>query len=138
MLMLSLLSAFAGIAHQAPLVHRGAAYDITYKPRVEVTTRTVGAAAGTRMSMQRCRWAARVQVERHVTRGGGDGLRTMLASDRTMRGSVPGACGEARDAIAAEQRVVAIEVERHVAAVAAQDRTRLLADLDAANAVASN
>lgn len=129
----------AGTAHQPVTVeHRGAAYQVSYQPQVIVSMKTVGIAAGTRMSSERCRWTAEVRVERHIRRSGGDAAHAkLLPATRTIRGSEPGSCVQARAAVD-EARIAAMDVvRRHVAQVAAHDHPTLLADIDAAHALAN-
>lgn len=129
----------AGGPHQTSIEHRGATYHITYQPQVQTRMKTVGMAAGTRMSTERCRWSADVKVERIVRRAGRqDGPVKILSGVRTIEGSLPGTCEQARDHILKAQSGRHDIVRRHVAAVAAQDRHALLADIDAAHALASS
>lgn len=135
----SALIAPQALAHDARLEHRGAAYQVSYQPQIDMKMRTIGIAAGTRMSNQRCRWTATVRVERTVRRTGATAsLDTVLPETHVIEGQRPGTCRQVGDA---PERLIASradELRDHVRAIAERDRAEALAKIDAAHALALN
>jgi hypothetical protein len=136
---LATLGAAATAPHEIAVDHRGTGYQVSYRPQVETRVKTVGAAAGTRMSQQRCRWAMVVQVERQVrSAGGAPDSGRLLPRSKELTGERPGSCIQNRGAIDADIAARADAVRAHVAEVARSDRPALLADIDAARSLALN
>lgn len=127
------------IAHEARVEHRGAAYQVTYQPQVTTRMRTVGVALGSRPGTQRCRWWAEVQVKRLVRRDGTSAAheRVLLAVHR-YEGSRHGSCGMAKREVEREQMARLDNMHARLADLAAADRVAVLADIDAAHALAAN
>lgn len=138
--LVTLLSAATpALSHEATLDHAGSAYQLSYEPRVETRTRTVGHSIGTRPSTERCLWAIDVQVERHIrASGGAQPLTRLLPETRSIKGEHQGSCRQGEKAIAAAQAARQDEIRAHLAAVASTDRPAVLAEIDAARSLALN
>lgn len=115
------------IEHRVTLTHNGAEVAATYRARVTLDARTIGAHTPNRPSRQMCAWTAAVAVERSF----GDAVPRVIASDRTLRGTRPGACETARPAIAEEVARRSPAVRERLMAAADADRRALVAELDA-------
>ncbi|MFW2830455.1 hypothetical protein [Sphingomonas sp. ID0503] len=131
-------TAVAAVPQEAVVQHRGVSYEVSYRPQVRTTYKTVGMSVGTRPSTERCRWTTEVAFERSIRRNGQTEAhdRTIPAS-RVIEGSHPGNCQQARHALGEEGPVKPAKVERLLAEVIAADRPTMLADIDAAHALAS-
>lgn len=140
--MIVLLSATAAAAMPAPhriaVEHRGAHYDIGYRPAATMTTRTVGMAAGSKPSGERCRWTTTVRVERSIRRAGdtGSAIATMLPAARTLGGQTPGDCRQVRARVTRASAAQVAKIETHLIETAQADRAAALAAIDAAFSLA--
>lgn len=122
----------AGDTHQVQVDHRGHRVDVTYRGAVDVQHRQVGGvSAPGRPATARCMWTATVAVEREAVSPRGHVATRTIARDAALSGSRAGWCGEQRAAIAAEVAARGAAVRDHLVAVAAEDRDRVVADLDA-------
>lgn len=120
----------ATAAASTTVEHRGARYDLDYRPHVRVAARTVGVATGARPSTQRCRWSMTVAVERSIRGAEGRPVAAaLLPHVKTLDGSHHGDCLAARGAVERAQLAAQDDVRAHVAAVAAADRDEALDDL---------
>lgn len=129
--MLLLTIALSTAAASTTVEHRGARYDLDYRPHVRVAARTVGVATGARPSTQRCRWAMTVAVERSIRGQEGRSVAAaLLPHVKTLGGSHAGDCVTARGVVERAQLAAQDDVRAHVAAVAAADRDQALAALD--------
>lgn len=140
MLALATLIASAAIglpAHDVTVDHGGTSYRVSYMPTVTPQLRTVGASAGSRPSTERCRWTARVDVQRSFAVMGTSSRAATLAT-RNLSGSKPGHCIQARAAIDAEIAGKADEVRAYMVEVAQQDRDTLRSDIDRTRKLAGN
>lgn len=126
------------LIHEAMIDHRGAPVRVIYRAGIDVTTRQIGMAAGTRMSNERCMWTARVDVWREAGRSESTLTRAEIDADKILRGSRPGPCHAAQPGIARDVAARHDAVRAHLVTVAEQDRDRLLATLDAAGPLAAN
>lgn len=129
----------AHLRHEAAVDHGGNRYTLSYRPEVALRTRTVGVSPGTRPSTERCMWTASIYVHRGVQgEGQGVALDKQLGGEWTIKGSVPGACVQARGAVEAALAARQDAIRAHVTQMAAADRPRALADIAAAKALALN
>ncbi|WP_380874755.1 hypothetical protein ACFB49_01150 [Sphingomonas sp. DBB INV C78] len=120
----------------APVEHRGVAYNVTYEPKVSLTAKTIGTAAGTRPFLQRCLWSATVSVERKVHRPGEPvALDKVLPETRTLSGSLDGNCQMHRKTLSAEKIAQRSAVREHMDQVVEADQRIVLADIDSARAL---
>lgn len=134
---LSLLAMAAVAAtHTIAIDHNGKRIDAIYQARTDVSMKTVGSSAPTRMDAQRCRWNAAIVVERKMAHA--PSLARTLPSDHKISGNQPGACPGNKNVIAREIALREDEVKAHLMAVAEQDRNLLVAELDATRALAAN
>jgi hypothetical protein len=133
----AVLGTTSPLAHVAMVEHRGTAFRVSYEPVVQLRTRTIGLAAGTRMSTQQCRWSATVTVKRKLNQaqGDGDALATVLPGSRTLSGTRPGSCEQNRAALDAARIAARPVVKEQLAQAARGDRPTLLADIDTARAL---
>lgn len=127
-LALAALTLGEAIEHRVVVPHPAGEVAATYRARVAIETRTLGANTPNRPSRQICRWTAGVVVERALD--GGVAPR-IVASDRTLRGSRPGACEAARPAIETEVAARSPAVRDRLIAAAEADRTTLVAEVQA-------
>ena len=133
------LAATQPVVHQDQVTHQGTAYKVSYRPHVTTELKTIGMAAGSRQSSERCHWTARVSLDREIHSASGEHLaRRVPGAGRMMEGYRPGRCDAARGAI--ETTIAArLDSERGaVMAMAQADRPAVLADIDAAHALALN
>lgn len=140
MLIIALLAstlASAGVPEARDAIdHRGERYEVAHRATVHTRAKTVGMAAGTRMSTQRCRWTATVQVERSVARAGTAAAATnLLPGLETVTGDRAGPCPRAMQSVQAEPRVR--KAAAQMVARASADRASVLAAIDAAWAIAA-
>jgi len=143
-LSLSILVASAALGmaaqpvHTTELEHRGSTYRVDYRPHVETSFRTIGMAAGTRPSTQRCVVTANVSVERVIGEASGRELKSMLPGQERFVEQLPGNCRGREDSadklIAGKSSSLAAHLNR----AAAEDRPAALAAIDAAHHFASN
>lgn len=139
MVMAVLMAAAPEVGHEATVSHGGADYRLTYAPRVETRSRTIGHAFGPRPSTLRCRWTIDVQVERRIhSADAGRSLVKLLPHNHSITGERPGDCRQNARAVADAQQSRASAIRDHVVAVAAADRPAVLAEIDAARAFALN
>ncbi|HEX7872699.1 MAG TPA: hypothetical protein VF475_07310 [Sphingobium sp.] len=132
-------AAAPALAHEATLDHAGTSYRLRYEPKVEVRTKTVGHSFGTRPSTERCRWTMQVQVERHIQASDtAQPLSRLLPDTHSIGGEALGNCRQNARAIASAQEAGQADIRSHVAAVASADRSVVLAEIDAARALALN
>jgi hypothetical protein len=132
-------AAIPGVTHETRIKHRGAAYQVTYAPQVTTRMRTVGVALGARPSTQRCRWWAEVQVKRLIRRDGTSAAHErLLPAVHRYEGSRVGSCGMAERAVQKEQMARLGKLDARLAELAAADRVAVVADIDAAHALAAN
>jgi len=137
-----LLAAAAGLsfpaAHEMTMRHGDTFYQLEYRSHADLDMRTIGMAAGSRPSTQRCLWSATLRVERTIRASGAqDGLRRLLPDARAMEGSRPGPCRQARRSIEAELARRIAGSDDHVRAVAQADADAARADIEAAHALAA-
>lgn len=136
----AMLGATQPAMHEATLEHRGVAYQLSYRPHVSTQMRTIGQSVGSRPSTERCRWTATVALEREIRRASdGERLTKRVPGDaHVIEGQRPGSCRQVGQAVEAE---IASRVERAqdaVLAMAQADRPAVIADIDAAHALALN
>lgn len=115
--------------HSLP-VQPGSQIIATYRAMPVVTTRQIGAAAGTRMGTVRCTWKAAISIERRLETGGANPPTRTLAPVRTLAGSRHGDCMVGRRAIDQEIAGRAPEIQAHLEAVAMQDQRDLRAEVE--------
>ncbi|TVV71059.1 hypothetical protein [Sphingomonas solaris] len=129
----------ADLTHRTQVAHRDGAVDVTYHGKVDLAHHQRGAVTPPGVAgVRRCDWTGTVSVSRHITRPGAAAtLSTIVAHDRVVDGSRHGDCLVARKGIERDVAAHRPTLEAHMAAVAARDRASVLADLDAAAALAS-
>jgi hypothetical protein len=125
--------------HNVELEHRGESYQVAYRPVVETRLRTVGMAAGTRPSSERCVISAQVSVERAIAAAqDGPALKAMLPGETSFTRNLPGSChGRAQEGaklVASRSKAVGA----HLSRVAATDRTAAIAAIESAHHFAAN
>lgn len=130
-LILALAATMLGetIEHRVTVAHAGAEHAATYRARVAIDTKTIGAHTPNRPSRQQCMWTAAVTVERALDAA--PQAARSVATDRTLRGTHPGDCRIARPAI--EQAVAdrSPAIRDRLVAAAENDRATLVAELEA-------
>ena len=129
--------------HVTRIDHRGATYDVTYRPRMEMRMKTIGSAVGPRASGERCRWTIDVAVSRIVRRaespaGVDTGHERLLPSVQRIEGTRFGNCRAVEDAVRSEQMAKLDGMGDRLARLAERDRVATIADIDAAHALAVN
>ncbi|WP_448658055.1 hypothetical protein ACPVPU_11410 [Sphingomonas sp. CJ99] len=123
-------------AHQVTIDHRGNSVTASYRADIAIDTRQRGTSAGLRPSTRRCDWQAVVQVGRTVN--GSTLPARIVATDRSQKGSLAGDCAVLKDQINAAVARRTPAIEQRLAAIAADDRATLLAEIDRLAVVASN
>ncbi len=123
--------------HDVNVAHEGTSYQVSYTPVVSTQLRTVGSSVGSRPSTERCRWTARLDVQRSFARMGTSSRPAILAT-RNLSGSKPGHCTQARAAIDAELARKADEVQAYLGQVAEQDRESVRSDIELTRKLAGN
>ncbi|TKD53006.1 hypothetical protein [Sphingomonas baiyangensis] len=118
------------LEHRVTIDHRGTAIGAIYRADVAIETDQRGIAPPSRPSTQRCHWTASVTVARTLEGSGVAGERA-IATDRTLKGSRPGACMTQRGAIEREVAARTPAVRDRLIAAAEADRSTLLAELEA-------
>ena len=130
------MAAAAAASHSVAIDHHGMQVQANYTARLVVSARTVGARTPNRMDMQRCKWTARVEIDRSLAHG--PALARTIATDPLASGSESAACppGDRFRKDIAERHQG--QVLAQLAAAVAQDRAPLLAELDMVRNLASN
>lgn len=138
-LALLMASAFAsaGPVHHTQIEHQGNPIAVSYRADTDLTTRQIGMSAGTRRSTERCLWTARVGVVRELSRANNGSISHRLDADKVLSGSRPGSCTLTQHQIAKDLARRDDDVRAHLAAVAVQDRSQALADLEAMQRLAA-
>lgn len=135
----STMAAAAIAPHVETIEHRGSAYEVHYVSHVETRSRTIGISPPTRQSTKRCMVTMTVSVERRVhPAGGGTPIASRLPARETFRDSTAGACRKNGEHIAAMTDRKAGAIAAHVSRTVSADRPALLAEIDAARALAMN
>ncbi|WP_033922067.1 hypothetical protein [Sphingomonas sp. 37zxx] len=124
------------IAHVATIEHGGAPVSATYRADVDVTTRQIGMAAGSRASTQRCLWAARIGVIREIGRANSGTISQRIDGEKVLKGSRPGSCAALTQQIEREVETQSAAVRSHVIDVAQRDEGSLRRDLQNMGALA--
>ncbi len=134
--MIVLLIAVAGATatHSVQIDHQGRPITAVYSARTEVKSRTIGAHTPNRTDMRRCNWTAEIVVERRIAHA----PTVLRGGEQSLSGSYAGEC--TRDGKRVDREIARREgnIRDHLVAVAAQDKSVLLAELDAIRTVASN
>lgn len=124
----------AADTHHVQIDHRGHRVDVVYRSAIDVQHRQTGAvSAPGRPSALSCRWTATIAIQREAVSPRGHVAARTIGSDSALSGSRPGWCAGQRDSIAAEVAARGAAIRDHLLAVAAEDRDRVVADLDAAH-----
>jgi len=119
--------------HRVRLDHPSGAADVGYRGDVRVVHRQTGSAGpGGRASTLRCRWRADMTVSRTMRRDAGPVSARVVDTGTAMEGSRPGWCMTHRAAVARDVAAARGRLIERLAAVAAADRSALLAELDRA------
>ncbi|SEL32724.1 hypothetical protein SAMN05216382_1803 [Sphingomonas palmae] len=118
------------LTHHEQFDHAGARVEVTYRGQMRAELRQVGSvSAPGRPQTLRCRWQARVTVDRHARHRGGVVTRRIEAP-AGLSGTRPGWCAGQTKAIQAEMAAATGERMRaHLVEVAARDRAALIAEL---------
>lgn len=134
-----LTSSTPEIVHLEKVERAGAAYDVQYTPQLLASQKTIGAAAGTRFSQQKCRWQVTVKAKREIMNpSSGASLTKILPEKRSFGGEVFGDCRQNSAAIQTAQNARMKDVHQIVQEFAQADRPHVGMDIDAAHALASN
>lgn len=134
-----LSSAMPTVVHKETVERAGSSYDVHYSPLLTLSQKTVGAAAGTRFSQQKCRWEVTVNAERAINSSeAGKPLVKVLDQKRSFGGEAFGDCRQNAAAIRSAQESRHGEVRQILQEMAQADRPHVGIDIDAAHALASN
>ncbi|TKW75010.1 MAG: hypothetical protein DI610_05015 [Staphylococcus hominis] len=121
----------AGLEHRVELPHASGAVAAHYVGDVIVRHRQTGAVgAPGRPSTLRCQWEASLTVERQARHASGSAAMRSLRRDAVAKGSRVGWCDASRGAIEQEVAARSDEWQRHMLALAEEDRAELLAEID--------
>ncbi len=119
------------IDHAARVDHHSGSVTARYRGALEVDHRQVGAVAPAgRGSSLACHWTARIAVARHAVAASGARTQRSFVSDPVVSGRRAGWCDGQREAIARDVAAQTLDLDRHVQAVAREDRDVLRAELD--------
>ncbi len=117
--------------HHERFDHAGAAVEATYRGTLRTDMRQVGAvSAPGRPATLRCRWHARVAVDRYARHAAGHVAARRIEAPALLSGTRPGWCAGQRAAIHAEVAAAGERMRAHLVEVAARDRRDLIADLE--------
>jgi hypothetical protein len=134
------LSASQPVVHEATVDHQGTDYQVSYRPHLATSMRSIGMAVGSRPSTERCLWVATIQLDREIRRGAdSERLAKRLPGEiHRLEGQVPGRCAQGRKLVE-DQIAARVDGARdRIVAVAQADRANVLADISAAHALALN
>jgi len=121
-----------GFRHQVEVPHGERQVTAVYQPRTMVSYRQLGNMTPNRQSTARCIWKAEISVERQLLAPVGQGshvVRTLVPT-KLIEGSTNGRCAQGKDQVDSAIARRSDEVRAHVLAVAAEDRTALMAELN--------
>lgn len=130
----ALASEFQDIRHQVEVPHDERPVTAVYQPKTFVSYRQIGNMAPNRPNSARCLWKAEIAVERHLQAPAGQGshvVRTLVPT-KLFEGSTNGRCAQGKEQANRAIARRADEVRDHVLAVAAEDRSALMAELSIA------
>ncbi|WP_375271711.1 hypothetical protein [Sphingomonas sp.] len=117
--------------HRERFDHAGSAVEATYRGTLRTDMRQVGAvSAPGRPAALRCRWHARVAVDRHARHAAGYVAARRIEAPALLGGTRPGWCAGQRAAIQAAVAAAGERMRAHLVEVAARDRRDLIADLE--------
>lgn len=117
--------------HHERFEHAGTAVEATYQGTMHTEMRQVGAvSAPGRPATLRCRWHARVAVDRYARHAAGHIAARRIEAPALLSGTRPGWCAGQRAAIHAEVAAAGERMRAHLVEVAARDRRDLIADLE--------
>lgn len=119
--------------HRVTVPSGDAQLTAVYQPRTLISYRQIGNMTPNRPSTARCLWKAEVSVERHLQPPAGQGshmVRTLVPT-KLIEGQTIGRCAQGKQQVSAAIARRSDEVRAHVLAVAAEDHTALMAELDA-------
>ena len=132
-------TAAAPDSHVERLEHNGIGYEVTYRPLVRTMEKTIGAHPGARSTLQRCRAVTEIAIDREVRLPDGSAaLSHRLTDMQRITAHHIGPCEQNRHALAKARLRQADAIAAQVRAMAASDRPALLAQIDAARALAVN
>lgn len=120
--------------HQVEVPHGDNQITAVYQPRTLVSYRQIGNMTPNRPSTARCMWKAEVSVERHLKAPAGQGshLVRSLVPTKVIQGQTNGRCAQGKEQVSSTLARRSDEVRAHVLAVAAEDRSALMAELSIA------
>jgi len=119
------------LEHRTSFDHAGAAVDASYRARVVLTRRQLGAATKSGMpSTLRCTWRAHLRIEREARFGREQRLTRSIDRRAILEGSRPGWCGANENAVTEEVARRAEEIRAHLLAAAEEDRVALKAEIE--------
>ncbi len=119
------------IDHQSRVDHHSGPVAAHYRGTVAVSHQQVGAAAAPgKMSTLRCRWAARMTVDRRATAASGAVIARQIESEPVLTGTRNGWCGTHRAAIAREVADRAAAMKSRLIDLAQEDHEALRSELD--------
>ena len=122
----------AAFSHHERFEHAGAGVEASYRGLLRAEMRQVGSvSAPGRPATLRCRWQARVTVERHARHADGGIVTRRIEAPALLSGTRPGWCAGQAAALQAEMASAGPERMRaHLVEVAARDRATLVAELE--------
>lgn len=119
------------LEHRVAVPHAAGQIDARYRGQLVVSHRQVGSvSAPGRPSTLRCRWEASLAVERQGLHASGSAVMRSLRRDGVAKGSRPGWCETSRAAIEQEVAARSEDWQRHMLALAEEDRADLLAEIE--------
>ncbi|WP_294192221.1 hypothetical protein [uncultured Sphingomonas sp.] len=119
------------LTHHERFDHAGARVEATYRGQMHAEMRQVGSvSAPGRPSTLRCRWQARVMVDRHARHSGGSVVTRRIEAPVGLSGTRPGWCAGQTKSIRAEvAKATGERMRAHLIEVAARDRAALIVEL---------
>ena len=120
--------------HNVQIEHQGRPVTAVYSARAEVKSRTIGAHTPNRADMRRCNWTADIVVERRIAHA----PTVIRGGEQSLSGSYAGECTRNTKRVDREIARREGDIRGHLATVAEQDKTLLLADIETIRTIASN
>lgn len=119
------------MVHEGGIEHGGQALTVRYVAKPVVKLREIGTRTPNRPATSRCVWTASLDVQREVVGAAGvvAAFDKRFVGGETVKGSRPGSCVGAREAIEVAAKAQ-LNAEARLAAAAAADRATLTAELD--------
>jgi len=129
-----LVTSGAPLEHHAKVDHASGSVEARYTGTVHLVPRQVGSPApGGRPSTLRCEWSANLSVDREARHEAGGLLSRSIVDTDSLKLTRSGWCNSQRTSVVAEIAARSDELKERLVAIATEDRSALLAQVERQN-----